>query len=97
MSFVVNKCFTTGHFPYILKLLIIRPLYKRGDTYLTANRRQISILPTVSKLMELHIKNRIVSYLTSKQHGFMAYHSTVTAIINLIPNVCEVFDENMTT
>ena len=64
------------------------PLYKNGHRNLPGNYRPISVLPTISKIMERILYNQLYVYLTefgllsSAQFGFRKSHSTATALLD---------------
>ena len=80
----------TGIFPSILKNAKVSPIYKTGARCLTTNYRPISVLPTLSKLIEKHISSHLYRFLSkykllhSAQSGFRHGHSCQTALINLV-------------
>ena len=63
---------------------------KGADPTLVKNYRPITILPTVSKILEKHVKTLIEDHLRlhapilPRQGGFMSTHSTVSALIQVI-------------
>ena len=77
---VFNKSMTTGEFPNIMKLAEVVPLYKNKEHYLESNYRPISLLTTISKILE-KIMYQVYSFLQntgqiySNQYGFRANHS----------------------
>ena len=83
---VFNLSISTGHVPTIMKLARVVPIFKGGDTGNTGNYRPISVLSTVSKLLERVMANRILSFLNSMnffyllQFGFRKNHSTKMAV-----------------
>ncbi len=74
---LVNKSFSSGIFPDILKTAKVKPLFKKNDPTLMGNYRPVSILSCVSKIFEKIMKNRLRTYLDSNkilykyQFGFM--------------------------
>ena len=48
----INKSFSTGTVPNVLKLATVIPVYKSKDKQLLNNYRPISLLPAVSKIIE---------------------------------------------
>ena len=78
---VFNKSMTTGEFPNIMKLAEVVPLYKNKEHYLESNYRPISLLTTISKILEKIMYRRVYSFLQdtgqiySSQYGFRANHS----------------------
>ena len=49
---IFNKSMTIGEFPSIMKLSEVVPLYKSKEHYLESNYRPISLLTTMSKILE---------------------------------------------
>ena len=80
-------CIRSGKFPTSWKLAKVNPLYKGGAKDGINNYRPISILPTLSKLIEKFIQKHLMAYLNSfdvlhkYQSGFRSGHSTETALI----------------
>ena len=87
ITYIVNNCIRSGKFPTSWKLAKVNPLYKGGAKDGINNYRPISILPTLSKLIEKFIQKRLMAYLNSfdvlhkYQSGFRSGHSTETALI----------------
>ena len=83
-NLIANK----GHFPNEWKMSEIVPMFKDGNKQEVANYRPISLLSTVSKLLEKLIFNKlypIVSPLLSEsQHGFRSKKSTLTNLIEFL-------------
>ena len=82
-------CLTTGNFPNCLKKAGILPLFKKGDRNNISNYRPISILPTLSKIIEKCIETRLLHYssiyniINPSQFGFQSGISSQDAIIYL--------------
>ena len=49
---VFNKSLTKGEFPTVMKLAEVVPLYKGKEYYIETNYRPISLLTTISKILE---------------------------------------------
>ena len=87
ITYIVNNCIRSGKFPTSWKLAKVNPLYKGGAKDGINNYRPISILPTLSKLIEKFIQKHLMAYLNSfdvlhkYQSGFRSGHSTETALI----------------
>ena len=83
---IINKSFATGVCPDALKIARVIPLHKSGSKSNATNYRPISILPTISKIFERAMHNRLYNYLDkynilyANQYGFRAKHSTVEAL-----------------
>ena len=90
-------------FPDSLKIAKVTPVYKSGDNSSLSNYRPISVLPCFSKMLERIMYRRLYSYLQenkilySKQFGFQTGHSTDHAIIQLVEQIYENFEENKYT
>jgi hypothetical protein len=79
---ICNVSFTSGIFPEILKIAIVKPLHKKGNTREVQNYRPISLLSFFSKIVEKLMYNRLMSFITKNnilndsQHGFREGRST---------------------
>ncbi len=100
ISKVINLSISQGKFPSVWKSAIVVPIFKSGDPLFIDNYRPISILPTVSKIMEKLVAEQISSYLSSSsfsmhpmQFGFRAKYSTETANCFLIENIKTLLDK----
>lgn len=100
ITVICNRCFEEGSFPSALKKSVLIPIHKAGDTDNVSNYRPISLLPTLSKILEKLINNRIRQYLTKeniiskKQFGFQNNISTSDAVHNLTSNIVKHLDAN---
>lgn len=92
---ITNLSIETGTFPSKLKIAKIYPKFKQGDPQNITNYRPISLLPSISKVIEKIILTRLLKYLienqllTDKQHGFISGKSTTTAIIDLVDYIID--------
>ena len=90
---VFNKSMVTGIFPSVMKLAEIVPLYKSKERYLENNYRPISLLMTISKILEKIMYTRVYSFLQDtgqiydNQYGFRANHSCEHAVGQLVGSV----------
>ena len=81
LTLIINQMLESGIFPDSLKIAKIIPLYKKGNINSITNYRPISLLPTLSKVFERVIFNRLYLYLdynnllSEEQYGFRANHS----------------------
>ena len=96
---IFKSSIKTGTVPDKLKTAKIKPIFKTGEKFLLNNYRPISVLPTFSKILERIIYNRLYKYLihnkllNKKQFGFQTKHSTEHAILDLVNNMSNSFDE----
>jgi hypothetical protein len=90
LATLINNCIATGIFPDALKIANVIPLHKGGDKNDPNNFRPISILPTISKIIERHVANQLNTYLketvilSEHQSGFRENHSCQNTLIILI-------------
>ena len=52
LSYIFNQSMLTGEFPNSMKLTEVVPLHKNKEHYLQTNYRPISLLTTISKILE---------------------------------------------
>ena len=93
LTLIFNKSITEGEFPDIMKVADVVPLYKSKSPMETTNYRPISLLLTISKILEKVIYKRIYSFLNDNhqlydsQYGFRAKHSCEDAVNELLSNI----------
>ena len=89
LSDIINTTLTTGIFPDKLKIAKVIAIHKKGEKDNPDNYRPISILPSMSKIFEKIIYNRLCSFLQNKsffsnsQYGFIKNRSTEDAILEM--------------
>lgn len=90
---IANLIFETGIFPENLKIAIITPIFKDGDSRLATNYRPISVLPSFSKIFERVMMDRINTFLSrynilsKKQFGFTEKTGVDDALYDLMGQV----------
>ena len=100
LSCVCNMSLQEGIFPDELKIANVIPLYKCDDPKLFNNYRPVYVLPSVSKVFERIMYNRLVAYaneykiLFSYQFGFRKLHSTYMALMTLIDELTKCLDND---
>lgn len=83
---IVNVGLVSGEFPTALKLAKVVPIFKSGSKSLKSNFRPISLLSSLSKIIEKCVKNQLSSYLdshsiiTNIQYGFRSNINTSDAL-----------------
>ena len=98
LTYIFNLSIRTGIFPNALKNARVIPLHKGKERDLADNYRPISILPTMSKIIERHVANHLYKYLMkyellhTSQSGFRQQHSCQTALINILDSWYEGLD-----
>ena len=89
LTLLANQIIHTGEFPRQLKIARVKPLYKKGDESSFQNYRPISLLPSISKILEKVMAEQLVDYFTTnnlsciQQFGFRPGHSTELAALKL--------------
>ena len=93
LSIIFNQSIKHGVFPDLMKVAEIVPLHKGGDEFLCNNYRPISLLITISKILEKVIYKRTYSFLEKNnilfqsQYGFRTKHSCADAVAELIREI----------
>lgn len=99
ITHLTNLCFQKGVFPAPLKQSVITPVYKGGDSDDVSNYRPISVLPSISKVLEKIINIRLTNYfkkfnlLSNSQFGFRQGVCTEDAVTALSSFVAEHLDK----
>ena len=100
---VINLSLNSGVFPDLMKLAEVVPLYKGKARDLETNYRPISLLTTVSKVMEKVVYNRVYNFLIKTgqicdtQYGFRSNHSCEHAVAQLVGTVLKNLENKRTT
>ena len=90
LCLLINISLTEGKFPDLMKLAEVVPLYKGKARDQETNYRPISLLTTMSKVMEKVVYKRVYDFLTSTgqisetQYGFRPKHSCDHAVAQMI-------------
>ena len=95
----INNSFLSGIDPDKLKIARVIFIYKSGDKADLTNYHPISILPSISKIFEKAVSNRVVKFLehnlilTKSQHGFRSFHNVNTAITITVDYITRMLDK----
>ena len=92
---LINHAIRSETFPHEWKVAKIIPVFKKGDKHEMTNYRPVSLLPTVSKIieklliiqLERHIKENDIMY--PLQFGFRKGHETSHALLTLVDRIHE--------
>ena len=94
-----NKSLALGIFPNSWKEANVTPIFKKkGSASDPQNYRPISLLPTLSKVLERLVFNQIYAHMTSnhllsdRQSGYRPRHSTQLQLITLTHNLYKSLD-----
>ena len=93
LTYLFNESMTMGVLPDTMKIAEVVPLYKGKARYEVENYRPISLLLTISKLLEKLMYSRVYDFLISSnqlyesQYGFWKNHACEHAIGEFISEV----------
>lgn len=101
LRLIINQSLITGIFPDQLKIAVITPIYKgkNSDQHQFVNYRPVSLLPTLSKIIEKVVHKQLDAYMTknelfnSSQYGFRKNHSTEFATIEIVDKIANEIDK----
>ena len=103
LSSLCNKSLATGVFPDNMKIAEVVPLYKGNSPHEETNYRPISLLTTMSKILEKIMYSRVYNFLDQtnqiyhSQYGFRAKHSCEHVIAKLIGEIVKNKENNKHT
>ena len=103
LCIIYNKSLNNGQFPDKMKLADTVLLYKNKERDLVTNYRPISLLITLSKILEKLMHKRIYDFLEANnliynsQYGFRPRHSCENAVSELISVVLKGHEQKRST
>ena len=86
-----------------MKIDKVIPIYKCKEKNEMGNYRPISLLPSISKIIEKLVQKRLYSFcenndiLNDNQYGFRPKHSTIDAVSKFTADIVSSLEKNMTT
>ena len=95
LEIIFNKSIQDGVFPEDMKQADVIPLHKSKEKFIVNNYRPISLLLTMSKILQKIVYGRIYSFLCNSdqlfqsQYGFRTGHSCENAICELVGTVAK--------
>ena len=98
LTHIFNLSLEKGEFISEFKTAKVIPIHKKDSLSNVSNYRPISLLCTMSKLLERLVYNRILSYLNKEnfffenQFGFRKNHSTCHATTLLVESIADAFE-----
>ena len=101
LTFFFNLCLSNAVFPDMLKIAIIKPIFKTGQRDIFNNYRPISLLPVFSKVLEkilhFHISNYLCdnNVLNEMQFGFRKNCGTYMPIAHLVDDISTSLQESL--
>lgn len=99
IAFLCNLSISTGTVPAAMKIANICPIFKSGDKTIASNYRPISLLTSLSKILEKVMNIRLLKFLeknaliSENQYGFRNNRSTEDAVTDLTDFVVTKIDE----
>ena len=103
LMIIFNKSLEEGMFPDLMKQADTIPLYKSNSPYDSNNYRPISLLLTLSKVLEKLVYSRTISFLDkhnlfyNSQYCFRKNHSCSDAIMELTSEILKNKEKGMYT
>ena len=103
LSMIFNESLSQGIFSTCMKLAEVVPLYKGKDRNEKSNYRPISLLLTISKILEKIMYKRVYKFLNNtnqfyySQYGFRTGHSCNQVICELVGEIVKNTEKNWTT
>ena len=95
LEYIFNLSLSNGICPNVFKIAKVIPIHKKDDQKNVTNYRPISLLPSISKVLEKIMYKRLNSFLlvnnilNSSQFGFRKNFSTELAIIQLLDKIID--------
>ena len=100
LTIIINQSLLTGIFPKSMKVAKVIPLFKKDNPLFVDNYRPISLLSSISKLLEKVVFTQVFKYFTDNglfhilQYGFREGHSTESATLDLSDRILNTLDNN---
>ncbi len=101
LAHIFNISLRTGQFPQLFKQCRAIPIFKAGDPLECDNYIPISLLSSISKVLEKIVAEKLVYHLNSNdllyqhQYGFMAKKSTEQNLMQIVNYVTSALNEGM--
>lgn len=99
INYICNQSIKTSTFPEKWKEAKVTPLFKKGSCEDVNNYRPISILPTLSKILEKHVHDSLMHHINlydllhKTQSGFRPSHSCETALLSMVDSWLNALDK----
>jgi hypothetical protein len=99
LSHIFNISLREGVFPNKLKLCRVIPIFKAGNPLDCDNYRPISLLSSISKILEKIVSQKLISHLLDNdllyvhQYGFLPNRSTEHNLLQIINFISKALDE----
>ena len=103
LTHIINISFEHNSFPDRWKKAIIKPIPKIPCPLKPSDFRPISLLPTLSKILEKLANRQMVEYLVrhclldTNQSAYKEFHSTTTALVKITDDILESMEDSELT
>lgn len=103
LTHIINYCLQENVFPTTWKSAVITVLPKKSNPEEFKDLRAISVLPTLSKILEKIMENQLRAYLAEKkilpktQSGFRSGYSCTTALLQVVDDIIGATDQGLCT
>ena len=100
LEIIFNQSIASGCVPDMMKIAEVIPLYKGKEEDHIVNYRPVSLLMTISKVLEKIIYNRLYKFLLKhnilydSQYGFRSKHSCQDAILEMVGRLLQAQNED---
>ena len=101
LSHIFNRSLISGKFPNSLKICRVVPIFKSGDDLLCDNYRPISLVKSLSKILEKIVADKLDNHLIhndllyTHQYGFQKNIATEHNMIHVVNDISTALNENM--
>ena len=101
LSHIFNLSLTNGVFPTQLKNCRVIPIFKAGDHAECDNYRPISLLSSISKVLEKIVAEKLIEHLLSNdliymhQYGFLPNRSAEQNLLQIVNYISDALNDNM--
>ena len=98
LTHILNLSLSQGIVPQNMKIAKVIPVFKKGPKDSLNNYRPISLLPSLSKVLERLIYTRTLDFLVNcnilsdSQFGFRKKHTTTHALLTFIDKIAHAID-----
>jgi hypothetical protein len=99
LAHIFNLSLSTGTFPSELKLCRVIPIFKSGSAFECDNYRPISLLSSISKVLEKIVSEKLISHLLDNdllythQYGFLPHKSTEHSLMQILSYVSKALND----
>ena len=100
MSHIFNLSLTSGSFPSCFKQCRVIPIFKSGNRLECDNYRPISLLSSISKVLEKIVAEKLVNHLLGNdliynfQFGFLPKRTTEQNLLHIVNYITNAMNEN---